>query len=473
MSSRVCCLSVAAALNGTEHSKQADRCGECNAPRGRALTYSPGDMDSMANRGQAPDGMDRVLVQRWWQQRRWRLPLVTGLVLLLAILTGVVLLGPAQRTLRISRAGMSIATVEQGVYRDFIPLRAEAVPRDTVYLNALEGGIVRRILVQAGDIVTADQPLVEFGNAALEQGVQDRESGLVQSISALQKQEAQLELDRANEELQLADAEDELARRRRELSRRDQLVAGNVVSVEERDLYKDLLASAQRKRDLQRGTNARLETLRVQQQPQIRQQIAVLQESMKSNHEKLRSLIARAPVAGLIAAMDLNVGENLNPGSRVAEITPNTGFKLSAHVDEYYLGRVHEGQVASVDQEGKQWPATVARVYPQVKEGSFSMDLTFRGATPAGLRRGQSLQGRLSLGEDQPCLVLASGAFLDGSGGNWVFVLATDGRSAQRRRVKLGRRNAEQVEVLAGLSAGEQVVVSDYTGLDRIDRISF
>jgi HlyD family secretion protein len=179
----------------------------------------------------------------------------------------------------------------------------------------------------------------------------------------------------------------------------------------------------------------------------------------------------RAPVAGLVTAMDLKIGENRNRGQRLAEITPDTGFKLSATVDEYYLGRVRAGQVARVERDGKPWQLQVTRVYPQVKDGGFMVDLAFDGATPDGLLRGQSLQGRLSLGEDQPGIVLASGAFLERSGGDWVFVLDATGNSAQRRRVQLGRRNAEQVEVLAGLEPGERVITSDYTGLERIDRI--
>jgi HlyD family secretion protein len=169
--------------------------------------------------------------------------------------------------------------------------------------------------------------------------------------------------------------------------------------------------------------------------------------------------------------MDLKVGENRNRGVRLAEITPDTGFNLTATVDEYYLGRVREGQIAQIEREGRKWPLRVTRVYPQVKDGGFKVDLAFMAEAPAGLLRGQALQGRLSLGEDQPGLVVASGAFLERTGGEWVFVLAADGRSAQRRQIRVGRRNAEQVEVLAGLVAGERVIVSDYTGFERIDRI--
>ncbi len=132
---------------------------------------------------------------------------------------------------------------------------------------------------------------------------------------------------------------------------------------------------------------------------------------------------------------------------------------------------MHLGQIADVDVDDKRWPLEVERVYPQVKSGVFTVDLAFAQGTPADLLPGRSLQGKLSLGADQPGLVLQSGAFLERSGGDWVFVVDASGKSAQRRRVKIGRRNAEQVEVLAGLAAGERVLTSDYTGYERFERI--
>jgi HlyD family secretion protein len=429
-------------------------------------------MDMAVNPGPLQEAMDRPISRRWWRRKGWQQLLGAGLAMLLAILAVVVLLGPAQRTLRVPRVSVSISTVEQGVYHDFIPLRGEVVPRDTIYLDALEGGIVTRLLVRDGDRVEEGQPLVQFGNTALELEVLQREGGLVASITALQELETRLEQDRATNERLLADAEYDVIRLQRALDRREELIARQLVSVEERDKLQDELQSALRKRDLQRDSNARQEAMRVQQQPQRQAQMEKLQESLSITHDKLRNLTERAPVAGLLTGMDLKIGENRNRGTRLGEITPDTGFNLLATVDEYYLGRVREGQFAQIEREGRQWPVRVTRVYPQVKDGGFKVDLAFVSEAPAGLLRGQSLQGRLSLGEDQQGLVLPSGAFLEASGGNWIFVIADDG-AAQRRPIKLGRRNVEQVEVLSGLMPGERVIISDYTGLERIDRIEF
>jgi HlyD family secretion protein len=196
-----------------------------------------------------------------------------------------------------------------------------------------------------------------------------------------------------------------------------------------------------------------------------------LQQDLKITHSKLENLTVRAPAAGLLTSLELKVGENRNRGDRLAQITPDTGNKLSASIDEYYLGRLRAGQAATVEVDGRRWPLEVTRVYPQVQDGSFTIDLAFAGETPPGLLPGQSLQGRLALGKDTPALVVAAGAFLERSGGDYAFVVAPDGSSAQRRRIRLGRRNAEQVEVLEGLAAGERMIVSDYGSFDRIDRI--
>ncbi len=121
--------------------------------------------------------------------------------------------------------------------------------------------------------------------------------------------------------------------------------------------------------------------------------------------------------------------------------------------------------------DDRTFPAKVTRVYPEVKEGTFTVDLSFQGSSPKGLIPGEAVEGRLSLGADQAALTLPAGAFLERTGGDWAFVLDAAGHTAQRRTIKLGRRNAEQVEILEGLAAGERVIVSDYSGLERIDRI--
>jgi HlyD family secretion protein len=415
--------------------------------------------------------MDRALRRPWWRKGPWlQIGAVTGAAALL-IATLLLFLGPAQRSVRLALASVTIATVERGAFHDFIPLRGKVVALNTVYLDALEGGRVERVLAQAGDIVTEGQPLVELSNTELELDVLEREGRLVESITQLQAYETQLEQNRVANEKSLAQIDYNITRLRRSAGRRNILVAAQAEAVELKDQVQDELDYDLKVRPYQDESNRKQEELRLQQLPQIQNQLEKLQQDLKITHGKLDNLTVRAPLTGRLTAMDLKVGENRNRGERFAEITPDTGYKLSAEVDEYYLGRVRTEQVANVEVSGNTQELKVTRVYPQVTNGTFTVDLAFQGAAPQGLLPGQALQGKLALGADRDAMILPAGAFLERTGGDWILVLAADRHSAVRRTIKIGRRNAEQVEVLSGLAAGEQAIISDYTGFERIDRV--
>ena len=373
--------------------------------------------------------------------------------------------------MRVRAETLSIDTVRRGVFHDFTTLQGRIAPRETVYLDALEGGQVDKLLVQAGDRVAKGQPLIVFRNTQLELDVLDHVGRLVESITELQTYEKQLEQNRADNEKTLAGIDYSITRLKRMEDRRTHLAAQGFIARETLDQIQDELSYDTGLRPVQAETNRRQDALRVAQLPKIRQEMASLQESLAKTRAKLEDLTVRAPVDGRITAMDLVIGQNRNRGERLAEITLDSGFKVSADIDEYYLGRVQLGQVAEADFDAGPRRLKVMRLYPQVKSGVFTADLDFVDKAPQGLVPGQAVQGRLSLGGDRPALILPAGAFLSRTGGDWVFVLTSDGHRAERRRVRLGRRNALQVEVLGGLKPGERVVTSDYQGWDRIQRL--
>ena len=415
--------------------------------------------------------MDRPIRPAWWRNKHGRrFVLMTGIVLL-GVVTAKTFRATSGHTLRMPLAMVTIARVTRGTFHDFVPLHAQVIALDTTYLDALEGGRVERILAQAGDAVVAGQPLVELSNTELELDVLDREGRLIESITQLQAYQTQLEQNRINNQKALAQIDYNIVRLSRSLGRRRQLAATGLEPVETRETVQDELDYDSKLQPLQAQSNQKQEELRLRQLPQIQSQIEKLQEDLRITHSKLDNLTVRAPVSGLLTALDLKVGENRNRGERFAEITPNTGYKLSAAVDEYYLRRVRTGRSAAVEVGDKTYHAAVTRLYPQVKDGTFSVDLAFDQQTPTGLLPGQTVQGKLSLGEDTTGLLLPAGAFLERTGGDWVFVLGSDRASAQRRRIKSGRRNADQVEILGGLRPGDEVITSDYTGLEGIEHI--
>ncbi len=422
-----------------------------------------------------PEGMDREIVHPPWHWSRWPLPVRTsagaGLAIGLVLVAAAVVFSNTERTVRLAASNVTLATAERGAFHDLIPLSGTVVALSTVYVDALEGGRVQHLLAQAGDWVTAGQPLVDLSNTDLELDVLDREGRLIESITELQTYQTQLEQNRVANEKALAQIDYSIITARRALDRRKVLLAENSVAKETVDQLQDQLDYDVKIRPMQEASNLTQERLRVQQMPQIRRQLSTLEQDVKITHGTLDDLVVRAPVSGRLTAMDLEVGQSLGSNARVAVITPGTGYKLSAAIDEYYLGRVQTGQVAEIQINDGTWPLRVTRVYPQVTDGTFTVDLAFTGAEPSGLLPGQNLQGKLTLGADRAATIIPAGAFLETTAGDWIFVLTKDGHSAQRRSIKIGRRNAEQVEVLSGLAPGERIIVSDYAGLEHIDRI--
>ena len=97
----------------------------------------------------------------------------------------------------------------------------------------------------------------------------------------------------------------------------------------------------------------------------------------------------------------------------------------------------------------------------------------FDGPAPSSVQRGQTLQTKLTIGDSSKALLIPNGAFFNDTGGNWVFVVDRSGNGATRRQVQLGRRNADFIEVLSGLSPGERVITSSYSGLVDKDHLTF
>jgi len=419
--------------------------------------------------------MDRPIEHPAWSLRRLPLAARIGAAAVVIAAASLLLIkliaGTGERTLRMPLEQLSTATVSQGVFRDLIPVNARVVPRETVYVDAIDGGRVDRLYVEAGDRVEAGQPIIALSNTNLALQVIQQESQLNQAISQLQQNEIALEQNHLVNERGLAEIEYKIQSLQRAMQRRETLAGKGLLPREQRDEIADELAYFQKLKPIQSDSSRRQSELRTRLLPAIRDQLQNLRGNLTVVHDKLDALVVRAPVSGRVTALDLKVGENRAPGDRLAEVTPDSGMKLTANIDEFYLSRVRAGQTATVELNGTPADLTVRRVSPQVRDGQFQIDLDFGTETPDALVAGATAQGRLRLGGDTEALLLPNGQLIARTGGDWLFVLASDGRSAKRRTVRLGRHSIEQIEVLEGLAPGDRVITSDYTGFDEVDRI--
>jgi len=414
--------------------------------------------------------MDRVIERKRIDPR---ILIAGGVAALLAVILIFWLFAPRSDSVSVTRDRLTIAPVERGVFEDFLPLRARVTPLVTVYLDAVEGGQVQKKLVEDGAQVVQGQMLAVLSNAELQLSTLEKQAEVEQQLNNMRSQELALLNTRNSNLRDLNQAETDLAKARRQYDLDKPLAEKGFVSSKTfNDARDDLDYQTNRLRIL-RQSIAQNEALQSSQLGQLRAASSSLNSSMGVARDSLGQLNIRAPVTGQLSGFDIQLGQSLQQGERVGQIDSAGGDKLQADVDEFYLGRVAVGQTASADIDGKTYRLRVAKVYPQVRNGQFQIDLLFVGPEPQSMQRGQTVQAKLTLGDASKALLVPNGAFFNDTGGTWVFVVDKSGNGATRRAVQLGRRNSDYIEVLNGLQSGDRVITSSYSGLTDKNRLTF
>ena len=424
------------------------------------ITLKPGDLrDPAPSAGAA---MDRAITTRRMPLRQ---RLIIGVVVVVLAGGGAAwLFADSANRQTVAAANLSIATVTRGSFDDFVPLRARVTPLVTVYLDSVDGGRIDRVLVEDGAQVSPGQPLAVLSNATLQLDVIAREADVSQQLNNLRSQELELQRSRLENRRNLAEIEWQLRKAGRQLDRDSTLAANGWVSGKALKDSQDEARYLAERRTVTAETMATEQRLQASQLAQLQQAATGLTTNLRLARASLAALTIRAPVAGQLSGFAPQVGQSLARGERLGQVDSAGRNKLVADIDEFYLGRVATGQRAMVEWAGKRYPLTIAKIYPQVKGGTFIADMTFDGPEPAALQRGQTLAPRLTLGDPAPALMIANGAFYQDSAGAFAFVVGKDGRSAKKRAVRLGRRNPDTIEIIGGLLPGDRVITSSYAG---------
>ena len=414
--------------------------------------------------------MDKV-VERKRIDKRILIAGGAAAVLLLVVLFW--LFAPRSDSQSVNMSRLAISPVEQGTFEDFLPLRARVTPLVTVYLDAVEGGRVEQLMVEDGTQVVKGQLLAVLSNADLQLSTLARQTEVEQQLNNMRSQELALAQTRSTNLRDLNQAETDLAKARRQHDLQKPLAERGFISSKVfNDTKDDLQYQTQRLAILRRSV-ANDERLQASQLQQLRASTQSLNSGLAIARGSLNQLNLRAPVTGQLSGFDIQLGQSVQQGERIGQIDSAGRNKLEADVDEFYLGRVSVGQTATAEVDGKTYKMKVAKVYPQVRNGQFKIDLVFDGAEPTSTQRGQTIQAKLTLGDSTRAVLIPNGAFFNDTGGNWVFVVDGSGGSATRRQVQLGRRNNDFIEVLDGLKPGERVITSSYSGLVDKDHLTF
>jgi HlyD family secretion protein len=414
-------------------------------------------------------GMDKVIEKTPWQQHRQKV--IWTVLLLLAIALFWYFKPDAGRALKVENDRIVVSTVSRGEFDDYIPVRGQVAPLKTVFLDAIEGGRVEAIHVEDGVQLEAGQLIVELSNTQLQLDVIAREAQVTEQLNNLRNTELSLEQNRLEHKRNLVDINYHIIRLDREVTRLAPLVEKDLVDDGSIERLRDELDWYGNKREVTLESQATDERLQKVQMEQLRIAGDQLERNLEVARGNMDSLNMRAPVAGKLTAFDLEIGQALSRGLNIGQIDDPDSFKVTANIDEYYLSRVDLEQTATFSTDGREYTLSVRKIYPQVQNGTFEVDLVFIGDEPGSIRRGQTLQLNLELGSPSETLLIPNGAFYQDTGGNWIFVVAPDGQRAVKRNVRLGRRNVRDIEVLDGLEAGEQVITSPYTNYLDMDRL--
>lgn len=377
---------------------------------------------------------------------------------------------PRSGELVIAASDLTIAQVQDGRFEDALPLRVTTAPLETVQIVSVEGGQVQSVLAEDGTIVKAGQALAILSNARLRLEVTSSETQIVSQIADARAQELQLARNRLDRDQAIGETSFNLIEAQRELNIRMTLHSKGFVSdaglaqAQSRASYfRDRLERLEEARRVDEGLGQR-------QLESVRQSAARLQPSLGILRDTLDALTIRSPVAGRLTAFSLVQGQSISAGATVGQVDSELSYKLVADVDEFYLSRIKIGQRALAALDGRNVALTIVRIRPQVVDGRFQIDLAFN-EPPNNLRRGQTLDIKVILSDSSRAVVVSAGPWVSTGGGRSAFVVNQRGDAAERRSVRLGRRNSSQVEVLEGLEPGDRIIISSYESFDDSVRL--
>ncbi|MBR5813952.1 MAG: efflux RND transporter periplasmic adaptor subunit [Bacteroidaceae bacterium] len=388
------------------------------------------------------------------------LPYVFGVLLLVLIVC--LLLKENTSTLRVSTATLTISNVEEGEFNDYVSLSGTVQPITTMQLSPLESGVVERVIAEEGTMVKAGDVILEMANKQLSMQILQSEADLAEKQNILRNTLISMEQERLSLRQEMLQLDIEVTRKQRAYEQNKELYNEELVA---RELYlqsKEDYELAVNRRSLVRERQKQDSLYRTVQVAQLDENLRSMQLNMQLIRERVDNLKVKAPIDGEVGMLNVVLGQTLSQGSAIGQINDLSAYKVSAMVDEHYIDRVVTGLTASFMRQDNSYDMMLRKVYPEVRDGKFKVDLVFSGALPDNIRTGQTYNMNLQLGQPVEVVYIPRGAFFQKTGGRWIYVVDAAGEKAYRREIRIGRQNPKYYEVLEGLAPGERVITSSY-----------
>jgi len=413
--------------------------------------------------------MDRIIEKKKGLKPKTIILIIAGLAVIALIVKLISMSGTS--TFRAEKDKVTVSNVESGSFKDYISLIGTVEPIKTIFLDVDEGGKVTEKIIDEGEMVKKGDVIFRMVNNDLNLQILNTESQLAYQSNELRNTLIGMEQQKISNKQQLLNIDYELIRLKRNYEQNNSLYEKGFVSKEVYLTSKDNYELAERDRELRFERMVQDSIFRENQKLSMNSSLKNMQQNLSMVRQRLDDLNVKAPADGQLGSLDVEIGQSINRGQRIGQLHILDNFKVVAEVDEHYIDRVRRDLQASFERQDKQFAIEVMKVYPEVRDGRFQVDLKFSNETPDNLRTGQTYQLKLELGQPIDAILLPRGGFFQSTGGQWVFVVDKTGNTATKRNIRIGRQNPLYYEVLEGLAPGEKVITSSYEIFGTNDRV--
>lgn len=404
--------------------------------------------------------MDRVIAKKRWSTKR--ILTIAGITALIILIVGSYYFTSGKSRLNVETERLTISEVKKGSFKEFITVNGIVLPITTIYLDAIEGGRVEEKYVEDGAFTKKGQPILRLSNTDLELGLVTQQTNVYNLLTQMQISRNAAQQNTVTKLTQMTDVESQLKEAERIYNLNKHLYNEKAIGLQEFKQAENNYNYLRQKQQLTATILKQDSGSNTQQLTQARQSYQGSQNALNVMQKKVGDLIVRSPVDGQLTSLDAEVGQNKNKGERLGQVDVLSGFKVRVDIDEHYISRIFNDLAGEFAFAGKTYKLVIKKVFTQVTNGRFQVDMVFVDGVPEGIRRGQTLQIALALSDETQALLVPKGGFYQQTGGNWVFKINDKGTLAYKTDIQLGRQNPDYYEVLSGLQPGDKVITSSY-----------
>lgn len=414
--------------------------------------------------------MDRAIKKRRWSIKR--LLTIGGIAALGLLITGSYYFTSGKSRLNVDADRLSISTVSKGVFQETIPVNGTVLPFTSIYLDATEGGRVEQKYVEDGAVLKKGESILRLSNTDIQLALVTQETDVYNLLTQMQISENNAQQNTVSKQQNAAITKSQFVEAERIYKLDKELFAKKAIGSQEFKAAENNYNFLLEMQKLNHQILQRDSVSTYKQSEQAKQSYEGSQNALKVMREKVGDLIVRAPVDGQLTSLDAEVGQNKNKGERLGQIDVLSGFKVRlTDADEHYIPRIFTGLVGTFSFADTLYKLKITKVYTQVINSRFQVDMSFVGNVPKGIRRGQTLQILLALSDERQSVLVPRGGFYQQTGGNWIFKVSEDGKKAYKVDIQLGNQNSDYYEVLNGLKPGDKVITSSYENYGAIQEL--